>query len=77
MDILPVSGWQIVQGSDEGLTVLLSGVPDPAVAAALTDRLAAGLRREGVQLPSLTVRWVDRIPQATSGKAPLIKAARF
>lgn len=77
MDILPVSGWQIVQGQDEGLTILLSGVPDPAVTAAVTDRLTTSLRSEGAQPTSLTVRWVERIPQAVSGKAPLIRAARF
>ncbi len=77
MDILPVTGWQVIQDQDEGLTVLLSGVPDTALVAAVTDRIVASLRQEGVQPPIITVRWVDRIPQAASGKAPLIKSSRL
>ena len=73
MDILPVSGWQVIQGVDDGLTVLLSGVRDANLTATVAGRLRASLNAEGVRPPSISVRAVDRIPQAPSGKAPLIK----
>ena len=76
MDILPVSGWQVIQGQDETLTVLLSGTQDPALQASVADRLGQSLRQEGIRPPQIIVQVVGRIPQATSGKAPLIKAAR-
>lgn len=76
MDILPVSGWQIVQGADDGLTVLLSGVREGLVDAALSDSLREALTAQGVHTPSIQVQRVAVIPKTTSGKAPLIKAFR-
>jgi len=76
MDILPVSAWQIVQGADDGLTVLLSGVREGLVDAALSDSLREALTAQGVHTPSIQVQRVAVIPKATSGKAPLIKAFR-
>lgn len=75
MDILPVNGWQVVQEADDGLTVLLSGsrngLSDQTLAAQITQELAA----HGVYVTGITVQHVPAIPKATSGKAPLIKAA--
>ena len=76
MDILPVSGWQVIQSQDESLIVLLSGVTDTSLPASVADRLGDSLRQEGILPPAIAVRAVDRIPQAPSGKAPLIKAKK-
>src|SRR5512143_1526884 len=70
MDILPLSGWQVVQEPDEGLTVLLGGVH----AAVLDDELESQLRKalagQGAAVPRLTVRRVAEIPKTASGKTP-------
>jgi len=76
MDILPVSGWQIMQGADDGLTVLLSGVREGLVDAVLADSLKEALTAQGVHTPSIQVQRVAVIPKTTSGKTPLIKAYR-
>lgn len=74
MDVLPVSGWQILQGADDGLTILLSGAHPELVEPALVNTLQQALADRGVRAPSIEVRWVAEIPKAASGKAPLIKA---
>lgn len=74
MDILPVSGWQIVQEADDRLTVLLSGVRDEMVDTMLADTLMQSLMSEGVHVPSIQIQRVSVIPKTSSGKAPLIKA---
>lgn len=76
MDILPVSGWQIVQEADDRLTVLLSGVRDGVVDATLADTLMQSLISEGASVPSIQVQRVSAIPKTSSGKVPLIKAYR-
>jgi len=76
MDILPVSGWQIVQEADDSLTVLLSGARDGLVDAALVDSLRQALTAQDVHVSSIQVQRVSVIPKTTSGKAPLIKAYR-
>lgn len=76
MDILPVSGWQIVQEADDRLTVLLSGARDGVVDATLADTLMQSLISEGATVPSIQVQRVPAIPKTSSGKAPLIKAYR-
>ncbi len=76
MDILPVSGWQIVQDADDRLTVLLSGMRDGLVDATLADKLMQSLMSEGATVPSIQVQHVSAIPKTSSGKAPLIKAYR-
>ena len=77
MDILPVSGWQIVQEADDHLTVLLSGVRGELVDVKLADRLMQSLISEGADVPSIQVERVSAIPKTSSGKAPLIKAHRL
>lgn len=76
MDILPVSGWQIVQDADDRLTILLSGARDGVADATLADALMQSLKSEGATVPSIQVRRVSAIPRSSSGKAPLIKAYR-
>lgn len=76
MDILPLSGWQVIQEPDDSLTVLLSGVRDGLMDEAIQAQLAQGLTTHGVQVPYITVRRVAAIPKTSSGKAPLIKAYR-
>jgi putative adenylate-forming enzyme len=74
MDILPVSGWQVIQEADDALTILLSGVRQELVEAALENQLAVAFAAQGVRVPRITVKQVDAIPKSASGKAPLIKA---
>jgi phenylacetate-CoA ligase len=74
MDILPVSGWQIVQEADDSLTVLLSGVHDGVEDSDLVDNLMQALKQQGVQVSSIKVQRVSTIPKTPAGKTPLIKA---
>jgi len=74
MDILPVSGWQIVQEADDSLTVLLSGVHDGVEDSDLVDNLMQALKQQGVQVSTIKVQRVSTIPKTASGKAPLIRA---
>lgn len=74
MDILPVSGWQVIQEADEGLTLLVSGAQDGLIEEALREQLVRELTAQGVRLPRLTLQRVATIPKTAAGKAPLIKA---
>ncbi len=74
MDILPVSGWQIVQGADDSLTLLLSGAREEMADAKLAELLTQSLNAEGTAVPSIRVQRVSSIPKSNSGKAPLVKA---
>ena len=74
MDILPVSGWQIVQGADDSLTLLLSGAREGVADETLAGMLMQSLNAEGTAVPSIRVQRVSAIPKANSGKAPLVKA---
>jgi len=72
MDMLPVSGWQVVQEAD-GLLVLLSGVHGPLDDAAVASNVTQALAKQEVVIPSVKVQRVPRIPQSAGGKTPLIK----
>lgn len=74
MDILPISGWQIIQDGNDGLTVLLSSPKDGVKDTALVDMLTKTLKEQGAYVPSIQVQRVAAIPKTASGKAPLIKA---
>lgn len=74
MDILPISGWQVIQEGDDGLTVLLSGVHGEFADQTIEDQLVHGLAAHGVRVPYITLQRVPVIPKTSSGKAPLIKA---
>ncbi len=74
MDILPVSGWQVIQETESALKVLLSGarndIPDETVSDAIRRELTA----EGAMIPLIKVQHVAEIPKNLSGKAPLVKS---
>lgn len=74
MDIVPVSGWQVIQQADNGLVVLLAGGRDGLTDKALTRQIRASLVQEGAQVPYLRIQHVSEIPKTAAGKAPLIKA---
>jgi phenylacetate-CoA ligase len=74
MDSVPAGGWQVVQ-EPEGLTVLLSGMQEGFIDAALADSLRQELAAQGAVVPSVKVRRVPAISKTRAGKAPLIKAS--
>lgn len=74
MDILPVSGWQVIQEADDSLRVLLSGGQDGQAGQALAAQLRQALAAHGAEVPHITVQLVEMIPKTAAGKAPLIKA---
>jgi phenylacetate-CoA ligase len=72
MDILPVSGWQVIQEADDRLTVLVTGVRDGLTDTVLQDQLSQSLAQERVRVPSIKIEHVTAIPKTAAGKAPLI-----
>jgi phenylacetate-coenzyme A ligase PaaK-like adenylate-forming protein len=74
MDLLPVSGWQVIQEDDDGLTVLLSGAREGVSEAAVTAALSQALTENGAAVPRLDLKRVTAIPKTAAGKAPLIRA---
>ncbi len=74
MDIVPVSGWRVIQQADNGLVVLLTGARDGMTDDGLVDQISKSLAQEGAQVPYIRVQHVTEIPKTVSGKAPLIKA---
>ncbi len=73
MDTLPVSSWQVVQEVD-GLHVLLSGVHGALDQQGLGDAMREALAKQGAVVPNVEVQQVPAIPQAASGKTPLVKS---
>lgn len=73
IDILPVSGWQVVQEAD-GLHVLLSGIQGTLDEEGLVDKVRQALAKQGAAIPHVEVKQVLSIPQAASGKTPLVKS---
>jgi hypothetical protein len=73
LDLVPASGWQVVQRSD-GLHVLLSmareGVSDEALAETLRRALAA----HEAKVPAVRIEQLAVIPRGPAGKAALIKS---
>jgi phenylacetate-coenzyme A ligase PaaK-like adenylate-forming protein len=76
MDVVPASGWQVIQEADDSLTVLLSGARDGLTDTALRDQLTRSLAQEQVQVPAIKIEHVVAIPKTAAGKAPLVKAYR-
>jgi phenylacetate-CoA ligase len=76
MDILPVSGWQLIQQPDNSLVVLLTGARNGMRDEALVGQITSSLAQDGAQVPYIQIQHVLEIPKTTSGKAPLIKAFR-
>jgi putative adenylate-forming enzyme len=76
MDIIPVSGWQVVHEADDSLTVLVSGVRGGLTDSALRDQLVRSLAQERVLVPAITISHVVAIPKTAAGKAPLVVSVR-
>jgi phenylacetate-coenzyme A ligase PaaK-like adenylate-forming protein len=76
MDIVPVSGWQVIEQEDHGLVVLLTGARDGLTDESLVDQIRNSLAQEGARVPYIQIQRVSEIPKTASGKAPLIKANR-
>jgi putative adenylate-forming enzyme len=74
MDILPVSGWQVIQETDLSLKVLLSGAHNELHDEAVSDSIRKELASEGASIPTIEIQRVATIPKNASGKAPLIKS---
>ena len=75
MDILPVTGWQVRQETEDSIRILLSGVHENFDTGSFAKRIEGDLRDEGA-MSSVAVQIVDAIPQSQSGKTPLIKALK-
>ena len=76
MDIVPVSGWQVIEQEDNGLVVLLTGARTGLTDETLVDQIRNSLAQEGACVPYIQIRHVTEIPKTASGKAPLVKAYR-
>jgi acyl-coenzyme A synthetase/AMP-(fatty) acid ligase len=76
MDIVPVSGWQMIQQADGGLVLLLVGARDGLTDEGLANQISKSLAQEGAQALYIQVQHVTEIPKTAAGKAPLIKAYR-
>jgi phenylacetate-CoA ligase len=74
MDVVPVSGWQVIQQADNGLIVLLTGAQNGLMDEALAAQISKSLTQEGTQVPYIRIQHVSEIPKTASGKTPLIKA---
>jgi len=75
MDILPVSGWQVIQEEKDRIKVLLCGIKEIMETNLLASRLDSDLKREGADV-SVVVQVVDEIHRSPSGKTPLIRALK-
>ena len=76
MDIVPVSGWQVLQQADQGLIILLAGARNGLVDEVLSKQISDSLAQDGARVPYIRIQHVPDIPKTASGKAPLIKAYR-
>lgn len=76
MDVLPVSGWQVVQPAPDELTLVLSGLRDGLAESAIVAQVTGALASAGARQPQVRIRLVEAIPKLGSGKAPLIQAYR-
>jgi phenylacetate-coenzyme A ligase PaaK-like adenylate-forming protein len=76
MDIIPVSGWQVIQEADDSLTILVAGMRDGLTDTGLSDQLTHSLAQEQARVPTIKIEHVAAIPKTAAGKTPLIKAYR-
>lgn len=76
MDIVPVSGWQLIQQADNGLVLLLTGARNGLNDQTLVNQIKSSLAQEGAHIPYIRIQHALEIPKTASGKAPLIKAYR-
>jgi hypothetical protein len=76
MDIVPVSGWQLIQLADNGLALLITGARDGLSDETLASQIGSSLAEEGAYVSYIRIQHVPEIPKTASGKAPLIAAFR-
>jgi len=74
MDIVPVSGWQLIQQADNGLVLLITGARKGLNDQTLVNQIKNSLAQEGALVHYIRIQHVSEIPKTASGKAPLIKA---
>ena len=73
MDIVPVTGWQLAQEADDGLTLIVSGPHAGLATDSLVSQLNQTLAEQGVRVPYIRVQVVPAIPKTPAGKIPLIR----
>lgn len=73
LDMLPVSGWQVVQETD-GLHILLAHVHGELDESQIEGQIESALTAQKAVVPAIQVQRVDAIPQTIAGKAPLVKS---
>ena len=71
LDVLPTSGWQVVQHEDR-LSVYLCGLRDMSVCEPLRRSLVRFLEAQGALVPLVEVRPVDALERGATAKAPLV-----
>jgi phenylacetate-CoA ligase len=73
LDTLPVSGWQLIQEAD-GLHIFLCGIHANIDYEKIQEVIRQELTKQGAIVPEIRIQEVKSIPQAASGKIPLIKS---
>lgn len=73
LDLLPVSGWQVVQEVDR-LYILLAHVHGVIDDRQIESQVQSTLMEQKAVVPPIQVQRVDAIPQTVAGKAPLVKS---
>jgi phenylacetate-CoA ligase len=71
IDMLPVTGWQVVQEHD-GLHILLTGAPAELRDEDVRDKLSKVLSKRGVIVPDIQIERVTALIRNISGKAPML-----
>lgn len=73
LDLLPASGWQVVQEVD-GLHILLAHVRGALNEGQIENSVKSALAAREAVIPPIWVQQVDAIPHTIAGKAPLVKS---
>jgi phenylacetate-CoA ligase len=73
LDLLPVSGWQVVQDTDR-LRILLAHVHGPVDDRQVESAIRQGLAEQGAVAPTIEVQRLAAITQTVAGKTPLVKS---
>jgi len=73
LETVPASGWQVRQEKD-GLSVLLTGLPDQSMGVSISSAMRQALEAQGAVIGSIRVTLVEALERGGTGKAPLILA---
>lgn len=73
LDLVSARAWQVVQGRDDVLHVLLAGATRETEDAPLRSSLEAALSRKGAVPADILVERVVAIPRTRVGKARLVR----